>query len=1073
MTQGKRLIETAFPLTEASAASLHEKNMRHGHISTLHLWPARRPLAASRAALIAALTPDPGSDDERSQAVRRLGGRLVSRKEGRKENARSVEVDKVEAEGGVLWWGHEGSTEMDWFRERIRQAHGGERPRVLDPFSGGGAIPLEALRLGCDVTANDLNPVAWFLLRCTLEYPHRLAGLTAPLPEFARRDPGFAQTFLKALGYKGRKLASAMERMAGGHDEAASLFEAGADDAPWNDAELGWHVMAWGGFVLAQARRALAARYPIYAHWEPLEPGLAHEPRDPRLLATRVDGTIDVSLLNHEADRDRLKDPRTPRWVPKPTVAYLWARTVKCKSCRATVPLLKTRWLCKKDGKRVALAMSPNSERTGVEFKVVSDIAEPTGTAAQKRQTDAALGGGTMSRTGVSCPCCNGLMTMEDMRYEGKNGRLGQVMTCVVVNGPAGKEYRDPTAHEREVSIVETDEIHDLYSSIPGGLPNEPTPRSGSGASRAFSVAGYGLETWDSLFTRRQIATMGFLVGEIRKLPALLAEHGYPEPWIEPLTAYMAVAVDRTADFGSSLCSWIKTLEAIRGTFGRFALPMVWDFAEVNPLSGVTGDFSGAVEWITKVCLHTSKAAGFGSVNSIRSGTAATIEGEFDAIITDPPYYDAIPYSDLMDFFYVWLRRSLSGLFPEIDRAFAAPLGPKWDHDKGDGELIDDANRFGGDRQASKKNFEDGMATVFKRCNDVLKPDGVLVIVFANKSADAWETLVGAVIRAGFVVEGSLPIQTERGARNRSINSAALSSSVWLVCRKRPAGAQRGWSTAVVRQMRSNIAVQMRRFWDAGIRGPDFVWAATGPALEAYSRHPVVSREGSASGRAETMPVSEFLREVRRLVVEFAVGRVLRPEDGDGEAGALDDVTTYYVLHRDTFGLAETPVGAAILYATSCGVSDAQLVDQYELLGRLGAGRSVAAPDDEDDVADEEEVEVDGGSSGGGSKVRLLRWDERRRKNLGLEGIAGKAPPMIDCLHRLMKLWREGDQGKVDAYVEQSAAVRDKVFAHLVQAIIELARRDGKTDEASLLESISNHLRSRSGISAPRQANLL
>ena len=273
--------------------------------------------------------------------------------------------------------------------------------------------------------------------------------------------------------------------------------------------------------------------------------------------------------------------------------------------------------------------------------------------------------------------------------------------------------------------------------------------------------------------------------------------------------------------------------------------------------------------------------------------------------------------------------------------------------------------------------------------------------------------------------------------------------------------------------MRSNIAVQMRRFWDAGIRGPDFVWAATGPALEAYSRHPVVSREGSASGRAETMPVSEFLREVRRLVVEFAVGRVLRPEDGDDEAGALDDVTTYYVLHRDTFGLAEAPVGAAILYATSCGVSDSQLIDHYEILGRKGMGSSAVASDVDDATDDDEEAEVDDGGSGGGSKVHLLPWDKRRRGSLGVEGIAGKAPPMIDCLHRLMKLWREGDQAKVDAYIEHSAAVRDKVFAHLVQAIIELARRDGKTDEATLLESISNHLRSRSGISAPRQANLL
>ena len=1074
MTKGKRLIETAFPLAEASAASLHEKNMRHGHISTLHLWPARRPLAASRAALIAALTSDPPSDAERAQAVKKLGGRLVSKKEGRKESSRSVEVDKVEAEGGVLWWGHERSSEMDWFRERILEAHGGKRPRVLDPFSGGGAIPLEALRLGCDVVANDLNPVAWFLLRCTLEYPHRLAGKTAPLPDFGRRDPVFAQTFLKGLGFKGKNLAVALERMTGETNRTDALFDTGSDEEPWKEAEFGWHVMAWGGYVLSEARRTLAARYPVYAHWEPLTPGLDYAPRDIRLVEPDVDGNVDVAPLNDKIGLDRLKDPRTPRWVAKPTVAYLWARTVKCKSCRATVPLLKTRWLCKKDDKRVALAMTPNADRTGVEFDVICDVPVPTGTAAQKRQADQVSGGGTMSRTGVRCPCCDGLMTMEDMRYEGKNGRLGQTITAVIINGLSGKQYRNPTSHERTVSVVCEDEIDELYSCLPGGRLTEPTPRSGSGASRAFSVAGYGLQTWESLFTQRQLITMGILANEIRKLPGALAGQGYSQEWIEPLTAYAALALDRMADYGSAICSWHNSKELIRNTFGRFALPMVWDFAEVNPLSGVTGDFTGAVEWISKVCLHTSTAAKHGNISPIRSGSAATIDGEYDAIVTDPPYYDAIPYSDLMDFFYVWLRRSLYGLFSDVDHAFAAPLGPKWDHEKGDGELIDDATRFGGDRQASKKNFEDGMAAVFKRCNDVLKQDGILVIVFANKSPDAWETLVGAVIRAGFVVEGSLPIQTEMGSRTRSHNSGALSSSVWLVCRKRPVSAQRGWATAVVRQMRDNIAVQMRRFWDAGIRGPDFVWAATGPALEAYSRHPVVLREATASGRAEPMPVSEFLREVRRLVVEFAVGRVLRPDEGDGDAAALDDVTTYYVLHRDTFGLADAPVGASILYATSCGVSDAQLVDQYELLGRTGAKRgSVEQLDDDEDAAADENVDVDAVSSGGGSKVRLLRWDERRRKSLGLEGVGGKGPPMIDCLHRTMRLWKEGDQAKVDAYVEQSATVRDKIFAHLVQAVIELARRDGRSDEASLLESISNHLRSRSGVSAPRQANLI
>jgi putative DNA methylase len=194
----KRLIETAFPLAEASAASLHEKNMRHGHISTLHLWPARRPLAASRAAIVAALLPDPGEDGARKALVRKLGGRLKLKKQTKTEEGKKLDATKVEGDGGILWWGQENLPDLAWFREQIRSAHGGRAPRVLDPFAGGGAIPLEAMRLGCEVVANDLNPVAWFILKCTLEYPQRLAGQSRPLPPHAMRDPAFATEFLKA-----------------------------------------------------------------------------------------------------------------------------------------------------------------------------------------------------------------------------------------------------------------------------------------------------------------------------------------------------------------------------------------------------------------------------------------------------------------------------------------------------------------------------------------------------------------------------------------------------------------------------------------------------------------------------------------------------------------------------------------------------------------------------------------------------------------------------------------------------------------------------------------------------------
>src|SRR6266849_200852 len=307
MNNDQRLIEVAFPLKQTSLDSVHEKNVRHGHISTLHIWPARRPLAASRAALIATLLPDPGNAEERKQILERLAGRVVTRVKKKKlPDGRIEEQTSVETEGGILHWGRENSDDLNWFREKIREAYGGRAPKVLDPFAGGGAIPLEAMRLGCEATAIDINPVAWFILKCTLEYPQKLAGQHRPLPKFALESPEFMEGFFKGTGKLTKKQ---LERNL--QAVQTKLF-------PPPDVDLAWHVRAWGWWVLQRAKADLERFYPV------------------------LDG--------------------------KPTVAYLWARTVTCKNCRATVPLLKTRWLCKKDSKRVLLLVEPKADGTGVSF---------------------------------------------------------------------------------------------------------------------------------------------------------------------------------------------------------------------------------------------------------------------------------------------------------------------------------------------------------------------------------------------------------------------------------------------------------------------------------------------------------------------------------------------------------------------------------------------------------------------------------------------------------------------------------------------------------------------------------
>ncbi len=1082
MTDTPRLIEHAFPLKQASLDSVHEKNVRHGHISTLHIWPARRPLAACRAALIATLLPDPSaqpkpdgmSDEEWHQEIIRLrrelcekiGGKTVKTVEKKKmPNGQIVEREKEETSGGILHWGLETKNKelLDWFRQEIRKAHGGRAPKILDPFAGGGAIPLEAMRLGCAATAVDINPVAWFLLKCTLEYPHRLAGKTLPLPDFILDDEAFMEVFYKAHSHligRTKKTKQQKEK----EERAPGLFDK-PDSGRAPKADLAWHVRAWGQWVLKNARRELAAYYPAYADFEPISGTFPkpYEKQPLRLVPLSKDGTPDIEALNIDFSEEYLRDKSNPRWVAKPTVAYLWARTVSCKNCRAVIPLLKTRWLCKKDKKRVLLTMAPNADRSSVTFGIEANVPVKGGNAAQRREQDKQLGSGTMSRSGAKCPCCGTIMTMEDIRLEGKAGRLGSVNTAVVVDGQKGKEYRLSMDHEIRMAAEAEKAVADVFAEIPFGLPEEPTPKGGSGASRAFSVDGYGFNQWQKLFTPRQLLAMGTFVKSTRAIikNSQLGKNNE----LVPILAYLAAAVDRLSDRCATLCTWDQGYTKVNHVFNRYALPITWDFCEGNPLSETTGNYGDAVTWICKYIDHAIDACPNATAPIVRqeSAISTNINEIFDIIVTDPPYYDAIPYSDLMDFFYVWLRRVLFGITEDFDTAFQETLSPKWNHSTSDGELIDDASRHGGDKNKSKTVYEEGMFHAFQKCSEALNDEGRLVIVFAHKQPDAWETLVSAIIRAGFTVDGSWPIQTEMSTGLRNYGRASLASSVWLVCKKRSATAKPGWDNQVLEEMRKKIREQLREFWDAGIRGPDFVWAATGPALEAYSRHPVV-RKATEPG---PMTVSQFLTHVRRMVVDFVVGRVL---SGDGTASLapeeidamgrdrLDEPTAYYLLHRHDFGMEEAPAGACILYAVSCGISDKELADTWDLISSA-KGKSSEEAEEKADADAEADPEA---SEESGNKVKLKTWAQRKGRSMGYEAPGGKPVPLIDRVHRLMHLWKAGDLHKVDGYLDDNGLRRQELFRRLLQSLIELS--PAGSEERSLLESISNHIHAKGAV---------
>jgi len=607
----KSFIESDFPIKDVSVESAREKNIRHGHISTLHIWWARRPLASSRASVYAALTPAPKDEEERLKRAQFIAE--LSRWEN-SLNARYIERA----------------------REDILKANGGVPPRVLDPFAGGGSIPLEALRLGCETYASDLNPVAMLIEKCTLEYPQKY----------------------------GRKKVDSFF----GGEEVNPLVE---------------DVRKWGEWVLEEARKEIGKFYP---------------PED--------DGSIPVG--------------------------YIWARTAKCgnPACGAEIPLVRQTWLANKDNKKVAYKIVPNKN------KVVFEIREG-------KRIDFDPGVGTVSRAKAVCPCCGSGLSDKEVRRQFRDGRAGQRMVAVVLHHPKrqGKTYRVATEKDleafREAERCLEAKRRELFDKWGIDLvPDEPTPEGkGSGAERAFSVRNYGLNTWGDLFNSRQKLALITFVEKVRQAHEKMLEEYTEVEYAKAVVSYLAVSVNNTAEKNNSISRWANTKETIAGSSSRQALPMVWDYFESNPFSGSTGDWSNSVEYNLDVVRHGTTSNSTPATVTQSSATSLPYpDNYFDAAITDPPYYDNVPYSYLSDFFYVWLKRTIEDLYPEL---FATPLTPKTE------EIVAYSNGEGG-YEGGKKFFEDMIAKAFREIYRVLKPDGIACIVFAHKSTEAWETIINA-----------------------------------------------------------------------------------------------------------------------------------------------------------------------------------------------------------------------------------------------------------------------------------------------------------------------------------------
>lgn len=786
MTYPKRLIEVDLPIKRISAHARREKAIRHGHISTLHIWWARRPLAACRAVILGALWPDPA--DERCPERFREEARDQMLRWARDHSARAsaesferlvriqkserVLDDPVELRKCLLdfiadfanWDNSNDPAYLETSRTLVQAAHTalggtlGTRPLVVDPFAGGGAIPLEALRIGAEAFASDLNPVAVLLNKVVLEY----------IPKFGLR--------------------------------------------------LADEVRKWADLVKSAADAELAEFYP--EDW----------------------------------------DGATP-------IAYIWARTIRCEGpgCGAEVPLIRSLWLVKRSGRSVALRLNPDVKHHRVAVDVIQDA---------KRKD---VGEGTVRRGAASCPCCGYTTSAERVRRQFEKRRGGArdarlLAVARVRKGTSGKTFRPAVNADVEVASRASERLAPL-GRVAGGLPalpDEPLPYLRS----IFNIQLLGVSSWGDLFSPRQALA---LTAYQRALAAADAKLGpqMEAAFREAVNTCAAIALNRLVDRASSLCRWDVTRESIANTFGRQALGIVWDYCEGNPTSAVTGGFEAGAEWVVRVCEQVAAAA-LAPGTAVRAAAQAHPMPNDSASLffTDPPYYDAVPYADLSDFFYVWLRRSIRNYHPTL---FDATLSPKEE------EIVQLSERNPIYSYKTRERFESLMTDALSEGRRVTRPEAIGCIVFAHKATAAWEVQLGALIRGGWTVTASWPLDTEMGTRLRAQESAVLASSIHIICRPRenPDGSVRtdavGDWRDVLAELPRRIHEWMPRLAEEGVVGADAIFACLGPALEIFSRYSHVEK---ASG--EEVSLREYLEQVWAAVAKEALSMIFAGAETSG-----------------------------------------------------------------------------------------------------------------------------------------------------------------------------------------------
>ncbi len=794
MNRAKKLIEVDLPLDHINRESSREKSIRHGHPCTLHLWWARRPLAACRAVLFASMVDDPGSylDEPQAQAERERLHALIRQlvkwenttNEGVLAKAR-YEIARCIARSR----GETAPTESEAVLRYLAE----NAPTVYDPFCGGGSIPLEAQRLGLPARASDLNPVAVLINKALMELPPQCHG-QPPVNPIADSLKGWRGT-----------------------------------------SGLANDIRYYGRWMREEAHTRIGHLYP---------------------KAKLPDGT--------EAT----------------VIAWVWSRTVQCANpaCRLTIPLIKTFQISKKNRNRHWT-------------RPVVDATSRTLSFTVQDHRNGVPDTGTVSRHGVVCPACGASAKLEYVREQARAGKMGEIMHSIVAEGDRRKLFVSPT--EAHIQIA--------HSAAPEWKPTSRLPEQALG----FMIQNYGVTEWHELFTARQLAALSTFSDLLSEVRHAILQDGGTETYADTLCTYLSLAVGKMAASGNRGTMWENTREVIAHSFAIQGIGMTWDFAEANPFSASTRNWMGHIELIAKAVERLPAAA---NRSEVYQADAATTPHAADApiVVTDPPYYDYIGYADLADFFYVWLRKPLRGIYPEL---FAGMATPKAE------EIVANRHRF----ENPRLRFEERLRETLKRLRERCSGEYPTAIFYAYKQQEeerggrastGWETMLTALISTGYQIVGTWPMRTESTTRLRAQNSNAIASSVVLVCRPRPDTAQNIGLGAFLNALRAEMPPALDRLTrEAHIAPVDLAQAAIGPGMEVYSRYKSVKT--TRNGKLETVSVREALIKINEEIDRYHAE----------QEGEFDSHTRFCLAWFKQHGFDAAAYGSAEVLARANNIS--------------------------------------------------------------------------------------------------------------------------------------------------------